>query len=366
MGVNRFGSKVMRWFGGTFFEKHVQDRAPREPLSHVIILDGTMSSLEPGFETHAGMTYRLCREMGPQVSVYYEAGVQWRGWAKVLDVVVGKGINRKIRRAYGYLASRYRPGDKIFLIGYSRGAYAVRSLAGILGNVGLLQQAHATERNILMAYRHYKSGSNRESVRAFATAFCHDTVQVEMVGVWDTVKALGLRLPVLSRWTGPRHAFHNHQLGPHVKNGFQALALNETRTSFEPVLWDSTGGFDGHVEQVWFRGTHGDVGGQLSGFEPARPLANLSLVWMLERAENCGLPLPMDWRMRFPVDPGAPSIGSWTGAAKLFVLRSKRQWGTDPSERVHPSALRSVQRPAMGQRAICRWSFVPGFRRSAR
>ena len=366
MGVRRLGAKFMRWLGGAFLEEHSQDRASREPLSHVIILDGTMSSLEPGFETHAGMTYRLCREMGPQVSVYYEAGVQWSGWAKATDVMVGKGINRKIRRAYGYLASRYRPGDNIFLIGYSRGAYAVRSLAGVLGNVGLLRQEHATERNILMAYRHYQCDSSPEAVAAFAEAFCHENAQVEMVGVWDTVKALGLRLPILWRWADPRHAFHNHQLGPHVKNGFQALALNETRNSFEPVLWDSTGDFDGHVEQVWFRGTHGDVGGQLGGYEPARPLANLSLVWMLERAENCGLPLPVDWRMRFPVDPSAPSIGSWTGAAKLFVLRSKRQWGTDPSERVHPSALPSGQGNPAGQRTSGGWSFVPGFRRSAR
>lgn len=337
MGLVRLGNRFLRWVGGPFLSEHSQETAVREPLCHVIILDGTMSTLEPGHETHAGTTYRLCREMGPRISVYYEAGVQWNAWNKTADVMVGKGINRKIRRAYGYLASRYRPGDRIYLIGYSRGAYAVRSLAGVLGTVGLLRQEHATERNILTAYRHYQCDSSPEVATKFRDAFCHEHVKVEMVGVWDTVKALGLRLPILWRWAEPRHSFHNHQLGPHVKNGFHALALHETRDAFEPVLWDSTGDFEGRVEQVWFRGSHGDVGGQLGGNEAARPLANLSLVWMLERAEGCGLPLPLDWRMRYTVDPNAPSVGGWSGLAKLFLLRSRRVVGRDPSERLHGS-----------------------------
>lgn len=70
----------------------------------------------------------------------------------------GPGINRQIRRAYGYLASRYRPGDRIFLFGYSRGAFAVRSLAGIMDRVGLLRADQATERNVQLAYRHYRAG----------------------------------------------------------------------------------------------------------------------------------------------------------------------------------------------------------------
>ncbi len=170
--------------------------------------------------------------------------------------------------------------------------------------------------------------------------FCHEEAAVEMVGVWDTVKALGFRAPVLWRWSEERHAFHNHELGPAIRRGYHALALHETREAYAPVLWTCPEGWEGQVEQVWFRGTHGDVGGQLSGDAAARPLANIPLVWMLGKAEAAGLELPDGWRARFPCDPDAPSIGSTRGWGKLFVLRRRRVVGTDPSEAIHPTAER--------------------------
>lgn len=291
----------------------------RGPVTHVIILDGTMSSLDAGHESNAGLTFKLLQEVsGAALSVYYEAGVQWEDWRQTLDVLTGRGINRQIRRAYGYLASRYRAGDRIVFLGYSRGAYAVRSLAGVIDQVGLLKAEHATERNILTAYRHYQSVPFGDVAAAFTKAYCHDNVRIEMVGVWDTVKALGLRLPVLWRWSEPAHAFHNHHLGRAVKRGYHALALDETRKVYEPVMWDSAETFDGEIEQVWFRGTHGDVGGQLAGFNAARPRANVSLVWMLEKVETCGVALPECWCARFPCDVGAPSVSTWRGWGKMF------------------------------------------------
>lgn len=308
----------------------------RGQVTHVLILDGTMSSLAEGCESNAGLTYKLlCEVTGAELSLFYEAGLQWEDWRRTHQILTGCGINRQIRRAYGYLASRYRAGDRVFLMGYSRGAYAVRSLAGMIDRVGLLQARHATERNILTAYRHYQATPGGEAAAAFTRAFCHEGVEIEMVGVWDTVKALGLRLPVLWRWTEGTHAFHNHRLGPTIRHGYHALALNETRKVFEPVLWDSPAEFDGEVEQVWFRGTHGDVGGQLGGFHPARPLANIPLVWMLERAEARGLNLPRGWRVRFPQDAEAPSVGTWQGWGKIFWIRAPRVVGRDRSERLH-------------------------------
>lgn len=299
-----------------------------------------MSTLEPGHETHAGMTYRMCQEMGAEVSVYYEAGVQWPSWRSTLDVMMGRGINRQIRRAYGYLASRYRPGDKIYLIGYSRGAYAVRSLAGVIDRVGLVRAEHATERAIRTAYRYYECNPDSPTARVFRDTYCHDKTTIEMVGVWDTVKALGLRLPILWRFAEARHSFHNHHLGYSILHGYHALALEETREVYEPVLWDCPDGWPGRrVQQVWFPGTHGDVGGQLNGYEPARPLANISLVWMLERAEECGLPLPENWINRFECDATAPSVSTWRGWGKIFLLRRKRVFGHDASESIHPSVI---------------------------
>ncbi len=337
MVLSRLSRKVLGWLGRPLRSEHSAEALHREPVSHVIILDGTMSTLEPGFETHAGRTFRLCQEMGGKVSVFYEAGVQWESWKSSLDVMMGRGINRQIRRAYGYLASRYKPGDRIFFIGYSRGAYGVRSLAGVIDMIGLLKAEHATVRNIKQAYRHYECNPEGKAARDFRRQFCHEEIAIEMIGVWDTVKALGLRLPLLWRRAEEKHAFHNHQLGPATRHGYHAMALDETREVYEPVLWECTSDFNGHVEQVWFRGTHGDVGGQLNGFEQARPLSNISLIWMLDKAELHGLPLPDGWRDRFPTATTAPSVGTWRGWGKIFLLRKHRKIGRDPSERLHVS-----------------------------
>ena len=311
----------------------------RGQVTHVIILDGTMSSLEPGCESNAGLAYKLlCEVTGAELSLYYEAGVQWQDWRSTRDVMMGRGINRQIRRAYGYLASRYRAGDRIILMGYSRGAFAVRSLAGIIDRVGLLQASHATERNIMTAYRHYQAGGKSSASLEFARSWCHGRTEIEMIGVWDTVKALGLRLPVLWRLSEPRHAFHNHELGPAILHGFHALALDETRQVYEPVLWRAGDQHSGRVEQVWFRGTHGDVGGQLGGFHAARPLANIPFRWMMDKLATCGVTLPEGWQDRFPTEADAPSSGSWQGWGKIFLLRAPRITGQDSSERLHETA----------------------------
>jgi uncharacterized protein (DUF2235 family) len=337
MTRSRLSDTVLGWLTRRFATGHSAYARRRGPVDHIIILDGTMSSLIPGRETNAGLTYGLLKEVG-KASVYYEAGVQWPDWWTTTDVVTGRGINRQIRRAYGYLASRYRPGDRIVLMGYSRGAYAARSLAGVIDRVGLLQALHATERNIRQVYRLYQYDPEGAAARAFAGRYCHDAAPIEMVGVWDTVKALGLRLPLLWRLTEGAHAFHNAALGATIRRGYQALARDETRLAYAPVLWSCPPGWEGEVQQVWFRGTHGDIGGQLGGFAPARPLANLPLVWMLERLEACGVLLPAGWRARFPCDSVAPSVGTWRGFGRLFLLRAPRIVGRDRSERLHDSA----------------------------
>lgn len=311
----------------------------RGAVTHVVILDGTMSTLEPGCETNAGQLYRLLASEGPRarLSLFYEAGPQWRDWASTRDVVIGRGMNRKIKRAYGFLASRYRPGDRIFLFGYSRGAFAVRSLSGVIDQIGLVKAQHATVRNIRQAYRHYQCAPGSGAAEAFRRRLCHTDVCIEMVGVWDTVKALGLRVPLLWRLTEPAHAFHNHSLGANVRRGYQALAHDETRLAFAPELWETPPERTGEIEQRWFSGSHGDVGGQLGGFEAARPRANIPLVWMLEKAEAAGLELPEGWRDRFPCDPTAPSVGTFRGWGKLFLLRTHRRCGLDPSETFDPA-----------------------------
>ncbi|MCT8159550.1 DUF2235 domain-containing protein [Pseudoruegeria sp. SHC-113] len=332
--------RLRRWLGLSPPVRQAPLRRVRGPVDHVIIIDGTMSSLKPGCETNAGLLYKLLASLPPDpgLSLYYDTGIQWVNWRTTGDVIQGKGTNRKIRQAYGFLASRYRPGDRIFLLGYSRGAFAVRSLAGIIDRIGLLTPQQATVRQIRQAYRHYERAPDSDAAQIFARLYCHEACQIEMVGVWDTVKALGLRVPLLWRLTEQQHAFHNHKLGASIRHGYQALAMDETREAFAPVLWDCPPGFKGDVQQVWFRGAHGDVGGQLGGYDAARPLANIPLVWMLERLEGHGVALPADWRARFPCDPAAPSVGMNRGWGKMFLARRRRTIGQDVSESIHPTA----------------------------
>ena len=335
------------WIYGLFADRARTEDGPqrgRGPATHVVILDGTMSSLRDGRETNAGLTLRLLQERGrtSNLTIYYESGIQWRDWSGTWSVMTGKGINKQIERAYGVLASRYRPGDKIVLIGYSRGAYAVRSLAGVIGFVGLLRANEATTRAVRQAYRHYRLGPRSKTAATFSKLYCHKETLIEAVAVWDTVKALGLRLPVFWRWAQAQHDFHNHELAPHVRNGFHALALDERRETYAPVMWSCPAGWKGHVKQVWFRGTHADIGGQLNGFDAARPLANIPLVWMLEQLEACDLPLPDGWRTRFPQDVDAPSVGSWGRWGWLFLSRRRRIVLADPSEHLHASVIAKV------------------------
>lgn len=351
---NRLG-RILR------FGWRVETRAPapqpsavareRLPVTHVILFDGTLGTLEPGHRTNIGLIHDLLVEAsrGARLALYYDRGVQWEGWQGTVNVAMGRGINEQIRHAYGWLASRYHPGDRIFLFGYSRGAYAARSLAGIIGRIGLLRAAAATERNVRLAWRYYQFRMSGPGVDEFSRRFCEPSVQIEMIGVFDTVKALGVRLPFLWMWTEPQHEFHDHELTSLVRHGYHALALDETRAAYAPILWHTKGaGGQSEVEQVWFRGAHGDIGGQLAGVTASRPLSNIPLVWMLEHVERLGLPLPPDWRSRFPCDPTAPSVGTTRGWGKAFLLRARREVGRDPSECIHPTAERPSRRTRFG------------------
>ena len=338
-----FVDRFRRWWRGhpaTTFELVARPVGrTRGVVDHVILLDGTFSSLEPGQETNIGLIFKLLTQGGPnaQRNVYYEPGLQWEGWRHGWSIIQGHGFNRLIRRAYGWLASRYRPGDRIFLLGYSRGAYAARSLAGVIDRVGLLKREHATERGVTLTYRHYQNDPNTTASLAFSHRFCHAEAPIEMVGVFDTVKSLGIRWPLLWLLFKDKTDFHNHHLGGSIRHGFHALAMDETRNAFAPVLWDCPPGWEGNIQQVWFRGAHGDIGGHVGHLAAARPLSNIPLVWMLERAEAVGLDLAEGWRDRFPTDVNAPMVGTWRAWGKWFLNRRKRKRMRDASERLHPS-----------------------------
>ena len=94
---SRLSERISRWFGAPAWRRELSHEARRRgPLTHIVILDGTMSTLEPGEETNAGLTFKLLQELGPHISLYYEAGVQWRRMPDMIDVMMGRGINRQI------------------------------------------------------------------------------------------------------------------------------------------------------------------------------------------------------------------------------------------------------------------------------
>ena len=319
------------------------------PVTQIVLLDGTFASLTQGRRSSIARIHALlsgdCGPLPAQVGLCYEPGQQWEAWRTLPQLAMGAGLERSICEAYAWLARKWRPGNPLFFFGYSRGAFGVRSLAGMIGHVGLLKPAHASHKNIMRAWQLYRQGGAGRPQRLDPT-LCHDHVPIRMIGVFDTVTALGLRLPLLWMLTEPRFRFHDSHLGALVEHGVQALALDETRAAFQPLIWDSAAAGD-RVEQMWFRGCHPDIGGQLSGLEYARPLANIPLVWMLSRAEAFGLPLPQGWRDHFPCDATAPSIGSWRNWGKAFLARAPRLAGADPSEALHPTVPRPYTGPAL-------------------
>ena len=314
-------------------------RAQDTSRTHVILLDGTMSSLREGQETSIGLIFRLLGPSTAKRTTYYAPGLQWGDWRSNLRVVTGQGLGHQIRQAYGTLASRYEAGDKIYIFGYSRGAFAARSLVGMIHEIGLLHPHAATPRNIQMVWRLYQDKRTSEVV---TNALCQTNVPIQFLGVFDTVSALGLRIPILWKFLPNKYSFHSHHVCPNTRAAFHALALDETRLAYFPECWDLDKIPEGaHVEQVWFRGTHGDIGGHLGDAQEVRGLSNIPLSWMLANASEHGLDLPKDWQEHFPCDASAPSLGTWRGLGKFLIFRAKRRVALSEHEWVHPSVLQA-------------------------
>jgi uncharacterized protein (DUF2235 family) len=314
-------------------------KSGRKSRNHVLVIDGTQSRVLDGQETNAGLLYKLLREaLDPrETTLWYHPGIQGHGFWNAVTIASGWGINQAIFDGYAQLAANYVPGDRVFLFGFSRGAYAVRSISGMIGAVGLVRNTNATKSNLRFAFRLYESKAAPAACRTFKSIHCHSEICVEMIGVFDTVKALGLNYPLLTYLAPMATEFHTTNIGASVRSGYHALARDEDRTAFCPVMWDAEPGWTGQLEQVWFRGSHADIGGHVWQTPQARPLSNIPLVWMAEKAEKHGLSLPPNWKSRFPQDPNAPAVGSRDGIGKFFLLRAPRVIGKKTGEYLHSS-----------------------------
>lgn len=238
------------------------------------------------------------------IFAYYDKGVgEKRGGG-----AFGVGLGDNVRQAYAFVARNWRPRASIFIFGFSRGAYTARSLAGMLGAVGVVDAGDQSALDA--AWAHYRLQPNE---RTRARKAIIDELQqpgarrgtvVRFLGVWDTVGSLGVPVPQLrflsNKFFGSDYQFHDTALGRNVLNACQALAIHEKRGAFKPVLWtrcyDQVRDEEGNdcpqrLLQVWFTGSHGDVGG---GYQGDRRLTDIALTWMLRRALESGHPLVED------------------------------------------------------------------------
>ena len=212
---------------------------------------------------------------------------------------LGLGLDRNIMSAYRFVAETYAAGDEIYLFGFSRGAYTVRSLGGMIGRCGLLDTAGLDEATVWSRvqdlfdndYRKPSPGGpaagGRDGWAFRAPPAGEPGIPIRFLGVWDTVGALGIPddMALLNLLDGFRdRSFHDTELGSGVQTARHAVAIDERRASFQPTLWTNVApGRD--VRQLWFPGVHSDVGG---GYADTG-LSDAALQWMVEEAGAAGL-----------------------------------------------------------------------------
>lgn len=192
---------------------------------------------------------------------------------KMLGLAFGYGLQRNIEDAYEYLVEHYQPGDNVYLFGFSRGAYTVRALAGMLHKVGLHDEGNLNQ--VSYAYRMFKNPRNAKVAAQYRATFCR-TVPIRFLGVFDTVSSVG------RAWSPKSLPFTRSN--PSVAIVRHAVALDERRAKFRQNLWDPT--HHDHRE-VWFAGVHSDIGGGYP--ESESDLAHIALDWMIAQARSSGL-----------------------------------------------------------------------------
>ena len=283
----------------------------------IVCCDGTWLNSDGDVQVSSNVT-RIRRCIRPEgvhkptgmpitQSIYYQTGIGSTAddlYSKYIGGATGEGISEHIREAYSYICTNYCPGDEIFLLGFSRGAFTARSIASLIRTIGLL-----TPIGLDFFYQIFtdwefqlKEGwttsyptepwPHRPSINApeyrrklLELELTRPDIPIKAVAVWDTVGALGI--PSFALFPQPPstdYAFVDNKVDANIEYAFQALALDEHRRSYMPTLWEKPSGQEWPrvLKQVWFPGTHGDIGG---GYRNA-DLANLTLAWMISQLDD--------------------------------------------------------------------------------
>lgn len=284
-------------------------RPERKPKKIVILLDGTSNEIKED-RTNILRLYGTLTKSETQL-VYYDPGVGTLGakesWSKlarhgneIWGMATGHGLDKNVKEAYRFLVENFDKdaGDQIYIFGYSRGAYTARVLAGFLHGFGLIEKRNL---NLLdYVYRAYTRVGENGDEQAFAEIGLHykvlrpKLVPIRCLGLFDTVASLIERVGFKPRLK--KHAFT--VTNGSVESVRHAVALGEKRVMFRPQLWGAGQNYTINrfakgphqpqdAKEVWFAGSHADVGGGLP--EEQSALAKVPLEWMIEETKALGL-----------------------------------------------------------------------------
>ncbi|KAK7025539.1 hypothetical protein VNI00_015892 [Paramarasmius palmivorus] len=302
--VVRPSSMIPKWPGQKYCNC-IHDTLPstpggKYPRNLVVCVDGTANQFNEK-NTNVVELYHLLEQNSLQVT-FYNSGIgtyatpSWKSWKQAIlnqaDLAFAWRFERIVLDAYEWICDSYEPGDRIFLFGFSRGAYQVRALSAMIHTVGLLHRGNDAQ--IPFAYELYRNSGPKSSTdtETFKHTFCRGDVKVHFVGVWDTVSSVGIVRSKTLPYTADgmthvcffRHALALHERRvkflPEFARGGAGPYKNETETTSQSEM--------PHTKEVWFAGAHSDTGG---GSIENKELKNNgpSLRWMTREAAATGL-----------------------------------------------------------------------------
>lgn len=267
----------------------------------VLFSDGTGNSAARLQKTNVWRLYQALKRTQQQIA-YYDDGVGTSAWKPLALIggAVGFGLARNVQDIYTFLCRNYEPGDEIFAFGFSRGAFTIRILGGLIAARGIAPRGLDLEQRVKQEWKAYRQKYGRFGTKRPSESRQHD-VQIRFMGLWDTVDAYGFPLEEMRiAWdylVWPL-SMRDRELSTRVQDAYHALSIDDERQTFHPVLWTEKGQApattiaEERITQVWFAGVHSNLGG---GY-PDDSLSYVSLKWMLRQAERCGLEFDDDYR----------------------------------------------------------------------
>jgi len=312
------------------------------PKNIVVFSDGTGQEGGKGANTNIYKLFNTIEDRTLRQIAFYDPGLG-TGWRKLSGNVSGAGISKNIMECYTFIFENFEAGDQIYLFGFSRGAATVRSLTSFIHYFGIMPKSRPDL--IKQAYKIYKienESDRKRKANEFVSKHHTMWIRIKFLGCYDTVAALGLPLKPLSvlinKIPGLQHKFQNYKLNESVENAYQALAIDDERETFHPILWDAEKLPYQNIKQVWFCGMHTDVGG---GYDE-QELSDIPFSWMKSMAVNHGLLIYSTSSDSIDEDVNGYMHNSRGEAWTKLFRKKQRYWDSSRIDKpiVHSSVLK--------------------------